>query len=144
MKEKRDFSTGIVLYFRFPRKIKYLLLKHRQGHWTFCKGHKEKGETKTETVKRELREETGITEINFLRKKVLIRENYRIKNKVVVYKSVDYFIAEALKKKVKIDNFEIKKFKWCSYEIALKQITFVEARRTLKKANKIIKLYLDV
>jgi len=138
MKERKDFSAGIILYYRFPQKIKYLLLKHKAGHWTFCKGHKNKGETKIQTATRELREETGITRINFLRKKVLIRENYRIKNREIIKKSVDFFIAESLKKKVKIDKFEIKNHRWCSYEVALRQITFKEARETLKKANKIL------
>jgi 8-oxo-dGTP pyrophosphatase MutT (NUDIX family) len=144
MKEKRDFSIGVILYYEFPRKIKYLLLKHRQGHWTFCKGHKNRGETKIETAIRELREETGITKIKFLRKRVFIRENYRIKNKEIIKKSVDFFIAESLKKKVKIDKFEVLNYKWCSYKIAMKQITFKEAKSTLKKANKIIQSYLNV
>lgn len=143
MKYKRDFSVGIILYFKFPQKIKYLLLKHRQGHWAFCKGHKDKGETKIETAIRELREETGIKKINFLRRSILIREDYRIKNKEIIKKSVDFFIAEALKKKVNIDGFEIKNYRWCSYNAALKQLTFKEAKSTLKKANKILEANLN-
>jgi len=143
MNIRRDYSTGIIIYFKFPKKIKYLLLKHRQGHWAFCKGHKDTGETKMETALRELREETGITKIRFLRKSVLIRENYRIKNKEIIRKSVDFFIAEALRKKVKIDKSEILNYKWCSYKMSLRQITFSEAISTLKKANKIIEANIN-
>jgi len=143
MKKKRDFSVGVIIYLATPKKIKYLLLKHRQGHWAFCKGHKNPGETKIETALRELKEETGITKIKLLRKSVLIREDYKIKNKEITRKSVDFFIAESLKKKVKIDGFEILKYKWCSYKMALRQITFQEAKITLKKANKIIEEYIN-
>ena len=57
---KKHHSIGIILFFRSPRKIKYLLLKQHQGHWGFPKGHIEKGEKYIETAVRELKEETGI------------------------------------------------------------------------------------
>jgi 8-oxo-dGTP pyrophosphatase MutT (NUDIX family) len=143
MKSKRDFSVGVIIFSQSSEKIRYLLLKHRQGHWAFCKGHKDKGEKKIETAVRELKEETGISKVKFIRKSILLRENYRIKNKEITRKSVDFFIGESLKKEVKIDNFEILKYKWCSYKAALKQITFKEARQTLKKANKLIEAYIN-
>ena len=42
----------------------FLLLQYPQGHWSFPKGHVEKGDTDHHsTASRELTEETGITDI---------------------------------------------------------------------------------
>ena len=141
----KDYSSGIILYYRFPNKIKYLLLKHRQGHWTFCKGHKNSGERKIDAAIRELEEETGITKFNFLKKSVMVRETYFVKNGsgVKKLKSNDYYIAESKKKNVKIDGSEILKFRWCGYNAALKQITFNQSKTTLRKANKFIESHLN-
>jgi 8-oxo-dGTP pyrophosphatase MutT (NUDIX family) len=141
----KDYAAGVILFYRFPNKIKYLLLKHRQGHWAFCKGHKDPGETKYETAVRELSEETGIRKVNFFNKKILLKENYLFKNgsSVKKLKTIDYFVAESARIKVKIDGYEITKYRWCGYNAALNQITFSQSRTTLRKANRIIESYID-
>jgi len=133
------------VFYRFPKKIKYLLLKHRQGHWAFCKGHKNSGETKIDTAIRELEEETGITRISLLRKSVLVRETYVMKSGYGVKKQKinDYFIAESKKKKVKIDGKEILNYRWCGYNAALSQITFNQSKTAIRKANRIIEAYIN-
>lgn len=136
----KDRSVGIIIYTNFPRSLKYLILKHKKGHWSFAKGHKDKGESLIETAKRELYEETGIKNVNFFSKKVLLKEKYTfsLKSKNKVVKEVSYFIAEAKSKKIKIDRDEINNYKWCTINSAQKIITFDQSKRTLKKANKII------
>ncbi len=141
----KDYASGVIVFYRFSNKIKYLLLKHRQGHWAFCKGHKKTGEVKIDTAIRELREETGITKISFLRKSVLVRETYVMKNGNGTKKQKvnDYFVAESKKKKVKIDGKEILNYRWCVYNVALSQITFNQSKIALKKVNKIIEAYIN-
>ena len=136
----RDKSIGVILFCKFPRSLKFLILKHKKGHWSFAKGHRNKGETAIETAKRELHEEAGIDDVVFVSKKILIKENYIFlnKNKFIVKKEVSYFIAKAKSKKVKIDKKEIVNFKWCTAGAADKVITFKQSKKTLKKANKII------
>lgn len=140
MPQIKDKSVGVILYCKFPRSLKFLILKHKKGHWSFAKGHKDKGETAIETAKRELHEEAGIENVEFLSKKILVGENYIFlnKNNEKVRKSVDYFIAKSKTKKVKIDNKEIVNYKWCTVPAAEKVITFKESRKTLKKAYKFI------
>ncbi|MEO8209119.1 MAG: NUDIX domain-containing protein [bacterium] len=140
MPQIKDKSIGIILYCKFPRSLKFLILKHKKGHWSFAKGHMDKGETAFETAKRELHEEAGIDDIEFLSKKILIQENYIFlnRNKVKVLKSVDYYIAKSRTKKVKIDMKEIINYRWCTLAAAEKVITFKESRKTLKKASSII------
>ena len=139
---KRNHSVGIILYFNFPRSRKFLLVKQYQGHWGFPKGHIEKGEKLIETALRELKEETGIKKINLLRKKILFRDNYSFNStNAKIIKIVDYFIAESLVNKVKIDNDEIINFKWLTFDKAYDRITFKESKKILKQVNKYISDY---
>lgn len=135
--KKTDLSIGIILYKEFPRGIKYLILKHRQGHWALCKGHRNPGETKIQTALRELKEETGIKEVTLLRKKTLVTEKYLI-NGERTEKTVEYFIGKTKAKKVKVDGKEIKSYVWRGYESALKKITYKKTKNSLSEANKII------
>ena len=136
----KDKSVGVILYCKFPRSLKFLILKHKKGHWSFAKGHKDKGETAFETANRELHEEAGIDDVEFVSKRILLIEEYIFtnKNKDKVRKEVSYFIARSKTKKVRIDKREITGYKWCTINAADKVITFRQSRKTLKKANKLI------
>jgi bis(5'-nucleosidyl)-tetraphosphatase len=141
---KNDQSMGVIVFFLFPRSVKYLIIKHRKGHWAFPKGHAEKGETKLETALRELKEETGVSRINLLKKSVLLKEVYKFADKkgVKILKKVDYFIAEAKSRKVKIDYNEVTNFRWATLKSGIEKVTFDESKSVLKKADKIVKAYL--
>lgn len=136
----KDKSIGVILFCKFPRSLKFLILKHRKGHWSFAKGHRNNGEKPIETAKRELHEEAGIDNVEFLSDKILLKESYFFinKNKTGVKKSVDYFIAKSKTKRVRIDGKEIVNYKWCTPKTGVKIITFKESRKMLRKANFII------
>lgn len=142
----KDKSIGVILYYRFPRSVKYLILKHKKGHWAFAKGHRDKGESALETAKRELHEEAGINDSAFLSKKILLTEKYTFvnKSKKKVLKEVDYFISESKNKKVKIDNREIVNFKWCTLEGSEKVLTYKQSKKILKKASILINKKISV
>lgn len=60
-------AAGFVLYARTPEGMRYLLLRNaRHGTWSFPKGHVEEGEDLQAAARRELEEETGITDIEVL------------------------------------------------------------------------------
>ena len=59
-------SAGAVIFRKEEDKVYYLLLCHQAGHWSFPKGNIEKGEKIEETIEREIQEETGITDIEFI------------------------------------------------------------------------------
>ncbi|MEO8664202.1 MAG: NUDIX domain-containing protein [Ignavibacteria bacterium] len=145
MAEIKDKSIGVILFYKFPRSLKYLVLKHKKGHWSFAKGHQDKGETSIETAKRELHEEAGIDDIEFVTKRILVKESYIFinKNKVKVRKSVEYFIAGSKTRRVKIDKREIINHRWCTVKAAERIITFRESRKLLKNANSIVLKYLS-
>ncbi|TSC78157.1 MAG: ADP-ribose pyrophosphatase [Parcubacteria group bacterium Gr01-1014_33] len=67
-------SAGAVIFRETKKGREYLLLQHtdeadkktgksKLGHWDFPKGHIEKGETTEKTVRREVKEETGVAKM---------------------------------------------------------------------------------
>jgi len=60
----REFSAGVIL-FRKRSERQYLVLDYG-SHWDFAKGHVEAGEAPEATARRELAEETGISDARFV------------------------------------------------------------------------------
>ncbi len=151
MKPKFAFekSVGAVIFFREKDSVKYLLLHYQSGHWDFPKGHVEEGEDETDTLKRESKEETGITELNIIpgfKKKIRYfykagKEEAARREKeglaLNVVKNVIYYIAEAKTEAVKI-SFEHTGYQWLSYKEALKRITYKNSKDVLKEANEFL------
>jgi len=130
-------SAGAVLFVRENKKIKYLLLKHSLGHWDFPKGNIEKGEKIEDTVRREIKEETGISRVVFISNfKHWIKYFYRLKGKTV-FKIVTFLLAEAKTKKVKL-SFEHVGYKWLDFNKAMKLLKFRNSKEILKMANEFL------
>ncbi len=138
-REVIEKSCGIILYRMKGVNRDYLLLHYPGGHWDFAKGHVESFDTSEEdTARRELKEETGITEVEMkpLYREVMYYEFRRGKSELVK-KSVIYFLAEAQHEDVKI-SFEHKGFVWLPYLKSMKQLTYDNARILLEKAEKLL------
>ena len=136
-------SAGAVIFRKEEGKIYYLLLRYptdsrtAKEYWGFSKGHIEKGENPEIAAKREIKEETGLTDIEFLEGfKSWIKYFFKDKNKVVM-KIVTFYLAETKNKEVKISSEHIGHV-WLSYEQALTRITFENAKKILKKADDFI------
>jgi 8-oxo-dGTP pyrophosphatase MutT (NUDIX family) len=130
-------SCGAVVYSK-NSEVKYLLLQYEAGHWDFVKGNVEEGENEQQTTVRELSEETGITDAQFLdgfREKI----SYFYKRQgSTVYKEVVFFLMESPTTDVKI-SFEHIGFDWLPYDKAMKKLTFKNARDVLQKARDFLK-----
>lgn len=127
-------SAGAVLFRENSGTLVYLLLHYHAGHWDFPKGNVEKGEQELDTVRREVKEETSINNIEFVdgfRKK--IEYNYK-RNGKLVHKQVVFYLAKTDVKDVKL-SFEHKGYGWLNYEQALKRLTYKNAKITLEAAN---------
>jgi 8-oxo-dGTP pyrophosphatase MutT (NUDIX family) len=65
-------SAGAVIFRKEGGKIYYLLLYYQSGarrphpYWDFPKGHIEKGEKPEDTARREVKEETGLKNIDII------------------------------------------------------------------------------
>jgi 8-oxo-dGTP pyrophosphatase MutT (NUDIX family) len=57
-----QYSAGGVVYRRHGSSFDVLMIKDSYDHWTFPKGHLEPEETIEEAAKREIAEETGLSE----------------------------------------------------------------------------------
>jgi len=123
-------SCGAIVFNENTEKI--LLVKMHNGNWGFPKGHIEKDETKEETAIREVLEETNV------RIKIIPdfeREIKYIPNEKTI-KKVTIFMGITQDEEVTIDTFEIEDFKWCTYEEALKLVTYKLRKDVLENARK--------
>ena len=130
-------SAGIVLFRNDSDKNKFLLLNYPQGHWDFVKGKMEKNETPHETAIRETKEETGITNIEFIDGfEESVEYNFRFK-KEDIHKKVIFFLAKTDEKNIKLSH-EHNDYLWLEYNDALKKTTFENAKNVLTKANEFL------
>ena len=113
----------------------YLLLHYEAGHWDFVKGNVEPNESEKDTVIRELREETGIVDAQFVgdfREKI---DYFYRRQGTTIHKEVIFFIMETHTETVKL-SFEHVGYTWLNYKAALERLTFKNAKDILQKAHK--------
>ncbi len=133
-------SAGAIIFRKEGERPLFLLLHYPSGsraqkdYWDLPKGHIEKGEKMEDTVKREVREETGLKNIAFVSDfKETIKYFFKFEGKNIL-KFVTFLLAETKEKEVKI-SWEHIGFEWLPYADALKQLTYKNAKEILKKAN---------
>ena len=85
-------SAGSIIYRQSSEGKMYLLLNYPSGHWDFVKGNIEKGETFKQTVLREIREETGISDITFVDGFEDKIEYHYQRDGQVIHKEVVFFV----------------------------------------------------
>jgi 8-oxo-dGTP pyrophosphatase MutT (NUDIX family) len=130
-------SAGIVLFRNDSSKSEFLLLNYPQGHWDFIKGKVERNETPHETAIRETKEETGITNIEFIDGfEESVEYDFRFK-KEDIHKKVIFFLAKTDEKNIKLSH-EHNDYLWLEYNDALKKTTFENAKNVLSKANEFL------
>ena len=112
-----------------------LLLQYPQGHWDFPKGHVEETDAdRKATAGRELGEETGITDIEFVDGfEYRTAYDFRHKGKRID-KQVYWYIAETETLTVKISH-EHREHLWLEWEEAMKQLTHNESQGVLAAAH---------
>jgi len=136
-------SAGAIIFRKEKENIYYLLLRYQSlgkkgvDYWGFPKGHIEGIETEKETAAREVCEETGLDDINFLDGfRYFINYRFRKEGKVV-FKTVTFFVAETFTKDVNV-SFEHIGYQWIKYPQAIKELSFANDLAMLKKANRFI------
>ena len=135
MREQK--SAGIVLFRNTSNKNEFLLLNYPQGHWDFIKGKVEQGETLRETASRETKEETGISDIEFIDGfEESVEYDFRFKNEDI-HKKVTFFLAKTNEKKISLSH-EHNDSVWLEYDDALKKTTFRNAKNVLSKTNEFL------
>lgn len=155
-------SAGAVIFRKTQSGKEYLLLQHPDkesrrvikptaglnasrrptskaglGHWDFPKGHLEKREETLDAVRREVKEETGLTRLHIIPGfKVTIRYFVNYDNQKRL-KFVAFFLAETRQKKVTI-SWEHQDFAWLPFEEACERLTYANAKKVLTSAHHFI------
>ena len=135
LKVRREFSAGFVLFRQTPEGPRFLLLDYGK-HWDYPKGHLEKGETAWQAAVRELREETGIHQVDRVgRFQRAMHYAFHSKKKGDVAKTVTYFLGRTRKETVKLSD-EHEGYAWLPYAKALQRLTHDNAQDMLAAAWK--------
>ena len=126
-----------IVFERISGRLHYLLLKRtpeRSGFWQPVTGGLKEGETVIEALEREVLEETGINRIVGIVEDVHYFEYWD-----------PYFIKEYVfgveihpDEKIVIDGKEHCRFRWCSFQEALKLLKWNENKEALSRLNKIL------
>lgn len=145
MRRVRQRAAGIVL-FREREGREYLLLRSaltRRPVWEFPKGGIEAGETELEAAERELQEETGLSEGDYLLLGGFREEEHYLftrgagAERALVAKSVVYFLARWRSGDVVISD-ESSDARWAAYDEAHRLVRFAEKRRVLESAERLV------
>ena len=145
-------SVGAIIFRKEGEKIKFLLLKYRDGHWSFPKGHIEKDETEEQTLCREIAEETGVDDLKIYPSfRKFSRYFYRATGaekqeriaagrKINVFKTVIFYLAEAQNQDVHI-SAEHTGFVWLEFTEALEKLQYKSSKNLLRKAQRELEKY---
>jgi 8-oxo-dGTP pyrophosphatase MutT (NUDIX family) len=140
----KEFSCGAVICKMKNDNLLFLLVNSkRNGVWGFPKGHIENGESETETARREIFEETGIKNIEFIK-------NFRQEDVYVidgaasrtderqVEKHSIYFLASVLEDTLDFDKNEILELKWTDINQAQDLLSFANQKKIINSAYNLI------
>ncbi len=128
-------AAGFVVFREAGDGRVYLILLHRDGgHWGLPKGRIEAGESRLEAALREIREETGISDIVSV-PGFVVRSRYRVvRGGRSLKKTVDYFLGRTNVSSVRISS-EHDQAEWLDLRRARAKLTHAESRRVLDEAD---------
>jgi len=135
---KKERSAGVVVCMEKPDGNRFLLLNYPTGHWDFVKGKIEQGETLHQTAVRETKEETGISDLEFVEGfEEKINYNFQFEGELI-QKEVVFFLAKTKTHTVNVSHEHLD-YTWLDYKNALEKVTYQNAKNILSKANKLFR-----
>jgi len=130
-KAAEEKSCGAVIWREAEGQRQYLLAKHNGGHWSFPKGHVERGESEEETARREILEETGLA----ARVDTSFRQVVTYYPRPGVIKDVVFFLATPTGGKEHAQETEIAQLAWLPFQKTRERITFAADEEILLAAE---------
>ena len=127
-------SCGAVIWTVSGNSRLYLIEHMKNGHYFFCKGHVEPGETEEQTALREIWEETGLNvELN-----TAFREELSYSPFPGCVKDVVFFIARSSSMNATLQPEEVKAIHWLPFPEAMEILTHKNAKAVLQKAEQFL------
>lgn len=138
---KKEYSAGFLLYSMrlidvYPQRF-YLLLKYPKGYWDLPKGKLESQETSLEAALREVKEETNLAVEPIEGFETELQYVFTSPTGELINKTVTFFVGRALSDQVIISH-EHQDFAWLPYKEALNKLTYKNAQKVLKAAEKFL------
>ena len=133
------YSYGIIVFFRDGSWYKLLLVQSLGWYWSFPKWHLESQETPLQAAKREVFEETWLSNIAILPN--LYFDHYYsflFKKWGLIHKRVGFFVGEVYDTHVILQKSELKNFCWKDLPWALHLLTFESDREILRKVSVVL------
>jgi 8-oxo-dGTP pyrophosphatase MutT (NUDIX family) len=117
---KRARSAGGVVFFRGAAgEVRILVLQHEGGKWMLPKGTIESGETPEAVAVREVREETGLSQVRIVQDLGEERYSFFWRTEDAFYQREEGFVA----------------VEWVSLDEAMTRIKYKETREIVRRAR---------
>ncbi|MCX5687858.1 MAG: NUDIX domain-containing protein [Candidatus Omnitrophica bacterium] len=136
----KEFSAGGVIFKRKSGEILFLVVySARNKIWGFPKGHLDFGETEKEAALREIREEAGLDNLQFI-EGFVEKVSYETISKTPLFKGeriekyVTYFLCETKDQDVVVDGREISDYKFLPINEAEKLVRFHNLHNILRRS----------
>jgi len=128
-------SSGGVVVRRIEGRIHVLLIRDPYKNWGLPKGHLEGEETAAEAALREVREETGLSELELGPRIDKIDWYFRLKGRLIHKYCTFFLIASPVGQPVPEEGEGITECVWLPLEDALDRITYENAGAVLETAR---------
>lgn len=139
-RSQRETSAGGVVFRRDSEgRVRYLLIRDSYRNWGFPKGHLEAGEPPADAARREVTEETGLTELILHGPIRVIDWYFRFRGKTI-HKYCHFFLFESRAgDPVPQEDEGITQCAWHPHEEALTTISYDNARGVLRRASEMVR-----
>jgi 8-oxo-dGTP pyrophosphatase MutT (NUDIX family) len=142
---QRETSAGGVVFRRSPEgHVRYLLIRDSYRNWGFPKGHLEPGEPPADAARREVAEETGLTDLILHGPIRVIDWYFRFRGKTI-HKYCHFFLFESRSgEPVPQVDEGITECAWHPQDEALATISYDNARGVLRRAAEMVRALATV
>ena len=132
----QERSAGIIVFSipTTPKRARKFLLLDYGRYWDYPKGHVEKGEADRTAALRELKEETGIADIDLIEGFTHEIAYFFRSKRGLVRKSVIFFLGSVSNERVKLSREHVG-YEWLPFDQAVDRLNYATAKAVLRAAG---------